>query len=92
MEEEKLEFMRDKDNEVRELARQISLDLSFLETSSVSVKSKLLSNFLEAILSIHLTVRPESTEDSAYELPEKEKKRLELVEKVRIARQEETFM
>jgi hypothetical protein len=30
MEEEKLDFMRDKDNEVRELARQISLDLSFL--------------------------------------------------------------
>lgn len=46
MEEEKLDFMRDKDNEVRELARQISLDLSFLEATNINIKSKLLNNFL----------------------------------------------
>jgi hypothetical protein len=92
MEEEKIEFMRDKENEVRELALQISLDLSFLEASNVNVKSKLLNNFLEAILSIYLTVKPESTEENPYELSDKEKKRLEHADKVRITRQEETFM
>lgn len=66
MEEEKVDFMRDKENEVKAIAAEISLDLSLLEAANINVKSKLLNAFIQAILSIYLTVKPESTEENAY--------------------------
>jgi hypothetical protein len=84
--------MRDKDSEVKELAEQISLDLSLLEATKINVKTKLLNAFIQAILNISLTVRPESSEEDPYELPDKEKKHLEIIDKVHILRQEETFV
>lgn len=58
--------MRDKENEVKVIAAEISLDLSLLEAANINVKSKLLNSFIQAILSIYLTVRPESTEENTY--------------------------
>lgn len=51
---------------MKAIAAEISLDLSLLEAANINVKSKLLNSFIQAILSICLTVKPESTEENAY--------------------------
>jgi hypothetical protein len=46
---------------VKDLAQQVSLDLSILEAAKTSIKSTLHRRFIEAFLSIYLTVQPEKT-------------------------------
>lgn len=64
MEEKKNEFMEEKDGEVKDLAQQISLDLSVLEAANTNIRSNLHNRFIEAFLSIYLTVQPEKTEEN----------------------------
>ena len=47
--------MAEKEGEVKDLAQQISLDLSVLESTKTPIKSNLHSRFIEAVLSIVLT-------------------------------------
>lgn len=42
--------------------------MSLLEATSISIKSKLHNNFIQAILNIYLTAQPEQTEENAFEL------------------------
>jgi hypothetical protein len=46
MNENKIEFMKEKAGEVKDLAQLISLDLSLLEATNTSIKSKLHNLFI----------------------------------------------
>lgn len=46
MNENKIEFMREKSGEVKDLAQLISLDLSLLEATNTPIKSKLHNRFI----------------------------------------------
>ena len=51
--------MAEKDAEVKDLAQQISLDLSTLEAGNIAISSNLHRRFIEAILSFYLSIEPE---------------------------------
>jgi hypothetical protein len=46
MNENKIDFMREKAGEVKDLVQLISLDLSLLEATNTPIKSKLHNNFI----------------------------------------------
>ena len=50
--------MAEKNAEVKDLAQQISLDLTTLESGNISIKSNLHRQFIEAFLSLYLTIEP----------------------------------
>ena len=88
MEQKPTEFMADKDAEVKELAQQVSLDLSTLEAGNVSINSSLHRRFIEAFLSLYLTTEPENEA----ELSEAEKKRLDYSNRVTLRRESANFV
>lgn len=88
MEEKPVEFMAQKDAEVKDLAQQISLDLSTLEAGNVSISSNLHRRFIEAILSFYLTAQPEGEA----QLSEVEKKRLEYSNRIALRRESANFV
>lgn len=79
--------MAEKEGEVKDLVQEVSLDLSLLEAAKTNIKSTLHRAFLEAILSIYLTVEPEPTEESHPELNDRDKKRLDISDKIHLLRQ-----
>jgi hypothetical protein len=84
--------MRDKDNIVKELAEEIALDLSLLEAASMTIKSKIHNQLVEAISNIYLTAQPEATEENPIDFTDQEKKRLDFADKISIQRQEGTLL
>ena len=74
--------MAEKDAEVKDLAQQISLDLSTLEAGNIAISSNLHRRFIEAILSFYLSIEPEGEA----ELSEVEKKRLEYSNRITLRR------
>ena len=84
--------MAEKNAEVKDLAQQISLDLTTLESGNISIKSNLHRQFIEAFLSLYLTIEPEKTEENDEDLSEAEKKRLEYANKIILKKQSSNFV
>lgn len=59
MEQNKKDFMRNKNQIIKQLVQEISLDLSLLEAVNITIKSATHNYFLEALLNIHLTTQVE---------------------------------
>lgn len=58
MEEDELDFMKNKNTRINDLMERISLDLSLLESAGINIRSSLHSGLLATFLNIALNCLP----------------------------------
>ena len=74
--------MKNKNANIDDLVKSLSLDLSYLEAMGVNIKSQLHENVIRAALNIILTSFPQEKEGESYEPTDVDKKRDAIKEKV----------